>query len=393
MSGQIRYLAVFVAIIFSMTTSQGQDVSTLKKDQARLAEKIAFTSKLLTETAHRKLDAETELSLLSKQIETRKLLVKSLEQELSHIKHKINEGEKEVQKLTLQKENLTNNYSDIVRASYRSKLQKNRWLFLLSAHSMQQLYQRWRYLKQLNTGVKDRLAQVAMTVKMIDKELLNLKLIEQQKADLVKKQAAEKDKIDQSLRDQKVILSGLSKEESSLKATLKQHQKAQLKLKKAIMDAISTATEKRNNLSLTPAMAKLSTSFAANKNKLPWPVSKGLITRSFGKQSHPSLKNVTVNSNGIDIHTEANAEVKAIFGGRVVGQQFIPGYDHMIIVSHGSFYSVYSYLSESNVTLGDEIQTGTLLGSARTHEGVGQVHLEIWQGKELLNPESWLMSQ
>ncbi|MBK8500747.1 MAG: peptidoglycan DD-metalloendopeptidase family protein [Saprospiraceae bacterium] len=224
----------------------------------------------------------------------------------------------------------------------------------------------------------------------IDLEIANLRTIELEKQRVLQTQDRERKTLDQDVGKQKGLLANLGKEEKKLKANIKDHHKAQEKLKTAILAAISESKGERRDLPLTPAMAKLSSSFSANKGQLPWPVARGLLTRSFGKQVHPTLKNVTVVNNGVDITTDANTPVKAIFDGTVVGIQFIPGYDHMVIVSHGNFYTVYSYLSTTTVTKGGKIKTGDLLGVARDRNGAGQVHLEIWQGRELLNPETWL---
>ena len=389
-SGQIRALAVLLTSLVFWLPASGQDLSQLKKDQARLARQIDFTNKLLAENSGKKVDAEVELALLNKQIESRKQLVKSLSYEIKSVQAQQAESEKEIAKLRLQKEDLVSNYGTVIRASYRSKLLRKRWLFLLSAHSLPQMYQRWRYLRQLNGGVRKQLTQISETLKLIDDQILALKNIEMEKKQLLLLQQEEKKLIDQNLDIQKKLLQKLMGEEKRLRITLKKHRKSQNALKKAILASITKTTGKRNEMPMTPAMIALSKTFAANKKKLPWPVSKGLITRSFGKQTHPSLRNVTIVNNGVDIHTEPGAMVRAIFDGRIVGQQFIPGHDHMIILSHGNYYSVYSYLSELKVEIGQEVKTGQMLGRTRSKDGIGQLHLEIWQGKELKDPEGWL---
>ena len=119
-------------------------------------------------------------------------------------------------------------------------------------------------------------------------------------------------------------------------------------------------------------------------------MSRGLIVKAFGRQVHPTLRNVTIVNNGVDISTDPRAVVKAVFDATVFGQQYIPGYDHMVIISHGAYYSVYSYLSTITVGKGEKIKTGETIGLSRNLDGTGQIHLEIWHGKELLDPQSWL---
>ena len=91
--------------------------------------------------------------------------------------------------------------------------------------------------------------------------------------------------------------------------------------------------------------------FKNNQGRLPQPVENGLVTRRFGKQQHPTLPGVQITNNGIDIRTERNAKVFSVFEGKVVSKQFIPGYQNMLIIQHGDFYTVYSNLGEVFVSL------------------------------------------
>jgi septal ring factor EnvC (AmiA/AmiB activator) len=392
MGGLINPYCLTLLLVLASTvySSSQSNLEELKLEQVKLTKKIELANRLLAENHDRKQDTEEKLSLLSKQIETRRQLIRSIEKEVVEVRNRQLQSEQEVKKLKLQKENLEGTYSTILQSSYRSKLLKNRWLFLFTAQSLPQLYRRWQYLRQLNSGVQNQLTQITETVHSIDIEIEKLRDIELQKQRVLQTQDRERKMLDQDVGKQKGLLTNLGKEEKKLKTSIRDHQKAQEKLKTAILAAISESKGERKDLPLTPAMAKLSSSFSANKGQLPWPVARGLFTRSFGKQIHPTLKNVTVVNNGVDITTDANTPVKAIFDGTVVGLQFIPGYDNMVIVSHGNYYTVYSYLSTTTVSKGGKIKTGDILGVARERSGAGQVHLEIWQGRELLNPETWL---
>lgn len=383
------FLGVFLINVY-VSSAFGQSLEDLKVEQAYLNKKLDLASKLLSENQHKKGDTESKISLLSKQVETRRKLLYSIEKEVISIKSRQITSDQEIRKLQKQKQDLIGSYSTVLQTSYRSKLLKNRWLFLFSSQSLPQLYRRWRYLKLLNNGVGKQFGSINLTVEKIDQELTKLKQLESDKEKALKENELQKKTLDQNLISHQNALSSLKKEEKNLKADIQEKRKSQAKLREAIVKVISESRGESNNLPLTPAMAKLSNSFAANKGNFPWPVERGLIVRNFGKQIHPTLKNVTVVNNGVDITTDAGSTVKAIFEGTIVGQQYIPGYDHMLIVSHGDYYTVYSYLSVTLVRKGEKIKTGDSIGIARERGGTGQIHLEIWQGRELLNPQSWL---
>ena len=103
---------------------------------------------------------------------------------------------------------------------------------------------------------------------------------------------------------------------------------------------------------------------------------------------HPVLKGITVQNNGIDIQSEAGSAVKSLFNGTVASVTKIPGYDYMVMVRHGMYFTVYSKLASTSVKKGDEVTTGQVLGHLGSEEP--ELHLEIWQDKTKLNPESWI---
>ena len=132
--------------------------------------------------------------------------------------------------------------------------------------------------------------------------------------------------------------------------------------------------------------------FLQNKGRLPWPVKDGVITSFFGKQAHPTIKTIEITNNGIDIQTDANAEIRAIHEGKVVGRQFIPGYEYMVILQHGNYYTVYSHLDEVFVDKGEPVKSKQVIGKVSTNAATGaaEVHFEIWKEKERLDPTDWV---
>jgi len=142
----------------------------------------------------------------------------------------------------------------------------------------------------------------------------------------------------------------------------------------------------------TADFANLSSKFSENRGHLPWPVDNGFITRYFGKQSHPALRRIQVSNNGIDIQTAKSQEVKSVFEGDVVGLQFIPGNNYMLIIRHGSYFTVYSNLEEAFVKRGDRIKLRQVIGKVGIDKisNQSELHFEVWWEKSRKNPMHWL---
>ena len=108
------------------------------------------------------------------------------------------------------------------------------------------------------------------------------------------------------------------------------------------------------------------------------------------RNEHESVKNVFTNNNGVDIKTEENSAVRAVFNGTVVNSFFLPSTQNSVIVKHGEYYSVYSNLKTVEVLPGQKLDTKQIIGVAYTDNDLTKVHLEIWKGMEKTNPELWL---
>ena len=91
-------------------------------------------------------------------------------------------------------------------------------------------------------------------------------------------------------------------------------------------------------------------------------------------------------NNGIDIQTLEAADVTAVFAGKVVAVQFIPGSNFLVILQHGSYYTVYSNLDRSYVRKGDNINLKQAIGKISGNT----VHFELWQNRSRENPAQWM---
>lgn len=389
---QISLVFSLILLMLSASAGFGQSKSDLKKDQAALEKKLRLTEELLRSNSESQSVSMARLEVLKSQIKTRKELLEIYEKDLAQVKNQLTKLDSEIAIIKNKRQRLETNYAHLLRSSYRSKLAHNRWLFLLSSSSFHEVLLRWKYLRKINESWKKQIEIWSNT---------NLKLLEKQKAldGIAAKRSAVLKKAKQESRDleldQKKIamtIASLNQNAKELKKAHRNYTRSMERLRKTIESVVDEGqkTNRTTNLPLTPALAKLAASFEANKGSLPWPVMQGVIYRGFGTQRHPTLPNVKVKNNGIDIQTLPQSPVKAVFKGTVVAMQMISGVEYMVIMSHGHFYTVYSNLTDVTVAKGDKINVGGRLGSAAEKDGVGQVHLELWEGKKILNPHQWL---
>ncbi len=134
--------------------------------------------------------------------------------------------------------------------------------------------------------------------------------------------------------------------------------------------------------------------FAKMRGALPRPV-KGefVITSRFGPHALPDLPDVVYDNPGIDARTAKGASAVAVFEGKVSGVYMIPGYQTVVIVNHGNYYTVYGNIASPGVKVGDKVQQGTTIGRLAAMEedpDHSQIHFEVWKNRDKLNPGEWI---
>ena len=161
-------------------------------------------------------------------------------------------------------------------------------------------------------------------------------------------------------------------------------------------DAPETAAEaaadrRAVRIALTPETALLSSSFAGNRGRLPWPVGRGFISQRFGRHPHPVLRHVEVENRGVDIQTGADEPVRACFDGKVLTIATIAGMNTIVMIQHGDFFTVYAKLRSVSVHEGQRVSAREVIGTVATDgEGTSEVQFQVWHNSSNLNPETWL---
>ncbi len=127
------------------------------------------------------------------------------------------------------------------------------------------------------------------------------------------------------------------------------------------------------------------------EGEIGWPVDGDLGAR-FGTQLHPRFKTVTVR-NGIDIEAPVGTSVAAVYEGQVVYASWFQGYGKLLILRHpGSVHSLYGYLSDFSVEVGDRVVRGApvaWVGDTGSLEGP-RLYFEIRVAGRPEDPEKWL---
>lgn len=402
------FLLLLLALIYTaVPEAKSQDKKTqLQNRKAKIEQDISYTNKLLSETKKNKQASLNQVVLLNKKISKRQELINAINGEISGLDMRIQQTNDTIEELTNNIKKLKDEYARMIYSAQKNRSSYTRLMFIFSAKNFNQAYQRLKYFQQYSSYRKNQVRVIKETQILLAGKISLLQKQKTDKQSLKSSEEGEKQKLAREKSEQDKTVRQLTQKERQLLKKLREDERSAKKLEQSIQRLIAEELKKAreaakktgtkptaaNVFGLTPSEIKLSSSFAGNKGKLPWPTERGVISATFGEHPHPVLKGIKTKNNGIDITTSAGSSARAIFDGEVTSTIKLPNYNNVIIIRHGEFLTVYSNLSQISVKKGDKVSTKQRIGSIETDEnGKTTIHFELWKGKVLQNPEAWIL--
>lgn len=405
------FLVLILCATFSFLAApvfgQSNKKQELQNQYKKLQEDIKNIEALITSTQTEKSNSLIQLKSINSKIETRQRLINNIYSQLKVIDENIFSKQAVITSLELDIARLKEDYANMVLSAYKNKFNSTSALsFLFASESFNQAIQRFTYMRSYGKTRENQAVLIEQTIADLNDKISKLEEEKAEKEAFLAEEKTQRKALEEEKLAKNQLIAKLQDDEDKLKQQVDEKNKAaqalnsqiqkiieeEIKLakEKAAKDAAAKGEKVAEGLALTPAEKQLSKDFIYNMGKLPWPVSKGFIISKFGKHEHESVKNVFTNNNGVDIKTEENSAVRAVFNGTVVNSFFLPSTQNSVIVKHGEYYSVYSNLKTVEVVPGQKLDTKQIIGVAYTDDDLTKVHLEIWKGMEKTNPELWL---
>lgn len=399
---------VLLTLLVSVGGYAQRSKESLEKEIKSLQKEIETANKLLKETSKSKEVTMGQVSLMNKKIKDRQKLINACNEQIKILERNIKKGENNISSLNGELKKLSGEYAKMVQFAYKNRSRYDQLEFLFASKDFNQAFQRMRYIQQFADARKTKMNQIANTRTKVSHEVEELRQNKEQQAELLAEQKAQQDALIQEKSELDAQVKQLKKKEGSIQQSIKDKQAQAKKFQKQIDDIIAEEIRKANEraakdskkganpkpdrMALTPSEKALSTSFSANRGKLPWPVERGVVSSSYGKHTSAISDKVTVTNNGVDIATVENAKARCVFEGVVVSVVKPSASNIGIIIRHGDFFTVYSQLDEAYVNRGDKVRTKQEIGKVHTDrsEGKTELHFELRQGTETLNPSNWL---
>ena len=375
----------------------------LEERRQELRDEIRQINALLFKDKSKKKSQTTLIEELNYKVSVRKNLIMVTNQQANLLTREINDNQNRITELRDELVALKENYAKMIVTSYKSKSEQSRVMFLLSSTNFKQAYKRIQYLNQYANYQKEQ----GETIKTKTAELqeTNTDLLRQKtdKQKLIDENRIAQRELETELAQQQELMAAINKNlnnyTAQIRAKQKEADKIDREIEKIIREAIAASNKKAGKatttsarFALTPEAKALAKDFVSNKGKLLWPVEKGVVKVRYGKQPHPVVKTVTIQSNGVRIATEKNADVRAIFNGEVMRIITSKNGNPTVLIQHGNYITAYSNMAKIYVKKGDKVSTKETIGQVFTNPSNGEtiLNFSIFKETKTVNPAEWI---
>ena len=444
------WLSIAMVLFFLIALPVWQGVAQTKKDLQKqrdeINDKIEQTKKMIRDSERQQKSTIRQVQLLNEQLAFREQLLTNLNNDIHTIDGEIKRKNHYIGEMESQVKQMKKEYGRMIYNAFRQRTSYDKLMYIFASADFHQAYKRLKMTQRYAEARKKQAFMILGKQEEIKSSVDELERDKTNKALLADAKEQERQEVEADKTEQQQRLQALKKEESKLRKQQdkqkadrdkltariqsviaeeirKENEKKMAEEKKAAAalaakdaaskktnSAASTgstsatkttaaapateSTKKTTAIALAPETVLLNKDFEKNKGALPWPVSAGIITSHFGKHAHASLAQVTVNNNGVDFTTDKNASALAVFSGKVTSIFNIPGAGQNVIVTHGSYKTVYSGLETVSVNIGDSVSAKQKLGTVMYDGEDYTLHFEVWKvgadAGAAQNPELWI---
>jgi septal ring factor EnvC (AmiA/AmiB activator) len=439
-------LLAFAITGFTAVAQPGDDKAELQQTKQKLQKEIEEYRQLLEKTKKDKKNYMSQLSLINSKINARLHVIDNINKQVKLIDDEIYRKEVEKNKLRKDLDTLKARYAKSMEYAYKNRSTYDYVNFLFSANGINDALRRMAYLKAYRAYREQQVEAIMNTQNLLKQKIEGLNTTKKQKGEVLNEQSQQLGVLEDDKKEKDQILKELKSQEKEINNQITARKAQQRKIDNAITaiiererkEAIARAKKEKeekdklakleaannnknnaaNNIPSTKttgptvkvgkspdavsnigktaapesADITLSNRFEDNKGKLPWPVDgpNTFILMRYGQQE---LDKVKFFNNGLNFQTTIGAPVKVVFDGVVSSVIDLGDGDQAVFVRHGKYISSYVGLSSVNVSKGQELKTGQVIGKAGANdEGVGETQLLIspMDRGGYLNPELWI---
>lgn len=423
------FKAGFILLLFVAVDGLAQSREDLERKRKEIQQEIASLQEAQTLISKDKKASVSQLKLIEKKLKSRYAVINNLNDEMDLIDNTIFSNNREIYRLQKQLDTLKQQYAKTIEYSYKNRSSYDMLNFIFTATSFNDAVKRATYLKSYRKYRDEQVVNINRTQKELAQRIEMLTANKQEKGKVLEEQKKQKEILEGEQKEKNQFVSKLKAREKEIEKEVAAKKKVERSLQNSIATIIKREIEaarrkaeeearklassnaakpvekapaagpsnavpvrKANVLENTPEVTKVSVGFENNRGNLPWPVDKGTITSSFGRQRIEGTK-IDEDNSGITIQTLSGAPVKAVFEGVVTTVYDVAG-SQTVTIKHGKYFTTYFNLSTVTVAKGAKVTMGQVIGkAAENFDGDGEILFMLNEEMRFVNPEIWLKNK
>lgn len=451
-----KLLLVLGCIVFSFSQLNAQSRDELQKQQQQIQREINDLNNELASIKGNKKAALRAYQAVQNKIKARENLINNIRKDVKILEETLFLNEREIYRLNKELDTLKINYAKSLVFAYKNRGSNEYLNFLFSAENFNDAIKRMAYLKSYRQNRETQAQTITKTQDLLKQTTITLANNKKEKAGALQSESSQLQVLEVDKKEKDQVVSQLKDQEKDITAQITKRQKENLKLASAIKAAVRREIEeaqrkererlarlkaasieeqkrekeriekerqdvlarnnaKNNNNKPKPADATtgvtvakpiersesvfestkegltMSLNFESNRGKLPWPIDGGKVTGEFGIQTIPGT-HLKADNQGIFIVTNIGASVKCVADGEVSTVFDLESDYQAVLVKHGKYFTLYNRLSSVNVSKGQMVKAGTLIGKVGSNaQNEGEFEFQVMNEKtQYQNPRNWL---
>jgi septal ring factor EnvC (AmiA/AmiB activator) len=426
--------------MFASAFSQNPERADLEKKKKQTLQEIDQLNRQYDEIKKNRKESLSQLALIQNKIRLRNDVIQNINRQVRVINKDIDYSYREMLRLRKDLDTLKMNYALNVVYSYKNRSRYDFLNFLFSASNFNDAIRRIAYTRAYRAYRMQQVEAIRITDQLYRDKINQLRENRQEKTVALEDETKERTELvkDRNEQDDVVrklksrekevnkIIAAKRKQANELEAAIKAVVRREIELakreaeRKAKEEKERKAKEEKGKLvkekevkskpgTEEKTMVKkeqlekkqesyleynkedleLGNNFESNRGRLPFPVDNGYVSIPFGEYTVPGT-NIRGSQDFITIAAAVGTTVKSVFDGEVVSVFDVGGMS-AVMVKHGKYFTTYSNLSSAQVSKGQAVKVGQLVGRVGENlEGDGQLDFILTREAQMLNPQSWL---
>ncbi|MBX9782889.1 MAG: peptidoglycan DD-metalloendopeptidase family protein [Chitinophagaceae bacterium] len=445
---KVLVFSVLFLLQLAVAAQQPNEKAELEKKRKETLREIEILNNQYNDIKKNKKVSLGQLAVIQSKIRLRNNIIDNINKQVNVINGSINNSYKEMRRLQKDLDTLKMNYAQNVVYAYKNRSNYDFLNFLFSASNFNDAIRRIAYMRAYRNYRSQQVDAINKTERLYKDKIAELTNNRKEKTAVLGEQTKEMDELMKDKNEQASVVDEIKKKEKEINKTLalkrKQAQQLQASIttvinreiamarKEAIekerlerdriakekANAATVINEAKNNTSTgtsttpktNPAVKKdeskkpvnyleynkediaLGNNFESNKGKLPFPVDNGYISGNFGRNTVPGTT-IKYTQDFITISSPVGTSVKACFDGEIMSVYDVGGMT-AVTIKHGKYFTTYSNLSSANVSKGQQVKTGQLIGKVGENlDGDGELNFILVRELQFINPAGWLRSR